>query len=138
MNAIAISFLIAILLALINIGSSIAFNAIVSLGVNALISSYIISISCIRLKKWRGEPLPPSQWTMGKMGSTINTISILYLIIIFIFTFFPPAKQVTVRTMNWAPVIYGAVMIISLIYYVIWGRHVYTGPVVHVRPVYDE
>ncbi|KAJ6442481.1 putative monooxygenase [Purpureocillium lavendulum] len=58
LNAVILSFAISILLSLINIGSTVAFNAIASLGTAALISSYIISIICIALKRYRAEKLP--------------------------------------------------------------------------------
>jgi choline transport protein len=106
--------------------------------VAALISSYIISISCITIKKLRGEPLPPSKWSMGRYGIVVNIISVFYLILIFIMSFFPLATPVDPETMNWSSLIYGAVVIIALFYYFVWGKDYYKGPVVHVKPIYDE
>ena len=51
LNSVIVSFGVSILLSLINIGSTAAFNSIASLGTYALLSSYIISISCIFLKQ---------------------------------------------------------------------------------------
>jgi choline transport protein len=139
LNAVALSFIIAVLLSLINIGSTFAFDAIASLGVVALISSYMISISCITIKKLRGEPLPPSKWKLPKRyGLAINIISVLYLILVFIMSFFPLATPVNPQSMNWNCLVYGAVVIFALIYYFVRGKYHYSGPVVHVKPIYDE
>jgi amino acid transporter len=134
LNALCVSLVIVSLLALINIGSPIAFNAIVSLGVSALLTSYIISTSCVRLKRWRGLPLPPARWSMGKWSSSVETFAILFLIIAWIFAFFPITREVTPQTMNWSCAIFGGVVIFSLIYYYLVANKVYQGPVTRIRP----
>ncbi|KAK2861433.1 hypothetical protein FQN49_004199 [Arthroderma sp. PD_2] len=134
LNSLYVSFFIVCLLSLINIGSTVAFQAIISLGTASLLSSYIISISCVRLKRWRGEPLPPARWSMGAWSSTVETIAILFLLIAFSFSFFPLTKTVDVTTMNWSCAIYGGVVIFALIYYFVYARKVYHGPVTRIRP----
>ncbi|EEP82281.1 conserved hypothetical protein [Uncinocarpus reesii 1704] len=134
LNALFVSFIVVCLMSLVNIGSSIAFNAIISLGVASLLSSYIISISCVRLKRWRGEPLPPARWSMGKWSSTVETIAILFLVIAWVFSFFPLTRSVDVQTMNWSCAIFGGVVIFALIYYFTYARNVYKGPVTRIRP----
>jgi choline transport protein len=63
----------------------------------------------------------------------MNTVAVLYLIVAYIFTFFPLATPVTGTTMNWSVAIYGGVIIFALSYYYLHGRHVYEGPVVLVK-----
>lgn len=65
LNAIVICFFCTALLSLINLGSTVAFNAILSIGVVALLTSYITSIGCILLKRIRGEELLPRRWSLG-------------------------------------------------------------------------
>lgn len=132
------SFIITVLLSLINIGSTAAFNNIASLGVVALLSSYTISISCIVIKKWRGELLPPSKWSMGKYGIVVNILSVLYLVLVFILAFFPLETPVTTETMNWSCLVYSSVVLFSLFYYAVWGRHRYRGPVVLTKQIYED
>ena len=60
------------LLSLINIGSTAALNAILALDLTALLSSYILSIGCLLLKRLRGEPIPHREWSLGKAGMAIN------------------------------------------------------------------
>ena len=110
-----------------------AFNAIMSLGTAALLSSYIISITCVRLRRWRNQPLPPARWSMGIFTPICDTISIMVLLVILIFSFFPLTKNVDPSTMNWSVVIFGGVVMVSLGYYVIYARKVYKGPVTRVR-----
>lgn len=133
LNALCVSLVIVSLLSLINIGSSVAFNAIMSLGTAALLSSYIISISCVRLRRWRGQPLPPARWSMGKFTPICDSVSILVLAVVLLFSFFPLSKEVTPTDMNWSIVIFGGVVMISLSYYVLRARHVYKGPVTRVK-----
>jgi choline transport protein len=135
LNSVIVSFVIAILLSMINIGSDVAFNSIASLGTCALLSSYIISISCIFLKRWRGEPLLPSKFKLGKAGIWVNGISIIYLCMAFLFAFFPASPDPSVRSMNWNILIYGVVVIFSLVYFFFVGRKVYVGPVEYINRV---
>ena len=133
LNAVMVSFAITVLLAMINIGSTVAFNAIASLGTAALISSYIVSITCVRIKRWRGQKLPPARWSLGKLGGPINDFSILYLIIVFVFSFFPETAVVNAQTMNWNILIYGFTLIFAVVWFFVRGRKQYDGPVEYVR-----
>lgn len=133
LNAVMFTVVVSILLSLINIGSVIAYNNITSLGVNALLSSYIVSISCVCLKRWRKEPLLPRRFSLGRFGFAINIFSVLFLILVYTFCFFPPAPNPPLDEMNWSILIYGVVVLFSLAYFFFKGRHVYVGPVEYVR-----
>ncbi|KAK3389586.1 putative GABA permease [Podospora didyma] len=133
-NALIFSYVMAVLLSLINIGSTIAFNILTSLGVGALLSSYIISVSCIALKRLRNEPLLPASFRLGRLGLPLNIFSALFLIFVFVLTFFPPVPSPTPELMNWSILVWGFVVIFSMGYYYLGrGRHTYTGPVAYVR-----
>jgi len=133
LNAVMFTVVISILLSLINIGSVIAYNNITSLGVNALLSSYIVSISCVCFKRWRREPLLARRWNLGRFGFAINLFSVLFLILVYTFCFFPPQPNPPLEEMNWSILIYGGVILFSLAYFFYKGRHVYVGPVEYVR-----
>ncbi|KAK3312091.1 putative GABA permease [Apodospora peruviana] len=132
-NALVFSYVFAVLLSLINIGSLVAFNIVTSLGIGALISSYTLSIGCMTVKRLRGQTLLPSNFKLGKAGLAINIFSVLFLFFTFIMIFFPPVPQPDLETMNWSVLVYGGVVVFSLVYYVIRGRHTYLGPVAYVR-----
>jgi choline transport protein len=116
------------LLGLINIGSSVAFNAIVSLVVAGFLSSYLIPIVIMIFKRiWR-EPIAFGPWNLGRWGLAINIYAAAYTIITLVFSFFPPSVPVTAVTMNWSCVVYGGVVILGIIFYVVHGHKNYVGP----------
>ena len=134
LNSLIVSFVFTALISLINIGSTIAFNNIISLGVAALITSYVISVSCLLIRKLRQpETLPPARWTMGKYSVFVNAIAAVYLVLVLIMTFFPQVPNPTPQEFNWSIVIYGAVVLWAAAYFVVSGRKVYRGPVVLCR-----
>lgn len=132
-NAVLVTLLCTTLLSLIIIGSTIAFNVITSLGQLGLVSSYIIVIGCIFAKRLRGEALLPSRFKLGRAGIVINALALCFLSLAFIFLFFPAAPHPTPQSMNWSCLMYGFILTFSLIYYYVWGRHNYVGPVEYVK-----
>lgn len=59
----------------------------------------------------------------------MNAIGLGYLMIAYLFAFFPLGTPVTVSTMNWACVAYGGVAIVATIYYFLYAKHQYVAPV---------
>lgn len=98
-----------------------------------LLSSYIICIACVLTKRLRGEPFPPSRWSLGRAGTPINIISLAFLAVAWVFMFFPAAPNPNPAGFNWSIIIYGAVILFFIIFYMVKGRHQYSGPVVLVR-----
>lgn len=86
LNALLVSFVITCLLSLINLGSAVALNAILSLTVGAILSSYIISIGCVALRKIRKDrPLPQARWEMPRgLGLGVNIGAVAFLIVCYI------------------------------------------------------
>ena len=123
-----LTFLITALLSLINIGSTVAFNAIGSLAVSALLGTYIISFSCLILRRLR-SPLPRSRWSMGRAGIFVNIGAVLFLLVVWIFVFFPINADVTPETMNWSSLMFFATMLFAVVYYVAVGKKQYKSPV---------
>lgn len=54
-NAIIVIFVFATLISLINIGSTVAFNIVTSLGTGTLTASYIVCISCVVWRRLSGK-----------------------------------------------------------------------------------
>ncbi|KAF2112082.1 amino acid/polyamine transporter I [Lophiotrema nucula] len=132
-NAILATLFFTTLLSLIMIGSSIAFNVITSLGQLGLLLSYIVAISCIFAKRLRGEPLLQSRFSLGRGGFVVNGIALCFMTLAFALMFFPAAPHPTPQSMNWSCLMFGSIMGFSLIYYWIWGRYQYVGPVEQVK-----
>jgi len=137
-NAVYFTCIIAVLLALVNIGSSIAFNAILSLQLLALMSTYCISIGCVLYKRVT-EPgsLPPAQFSLGRWGVAVNGVGFVYSFFVLFWAGWPEQQSINAVTLNWAPVMFGATLVFSLVYYIFQGHKTYAGPVVLVRPAND-
>ena len=132
-NSILVVWVFVVLINLITLGSVVAFEAIVSLQILALMSTYLVSLSCVVWRRLFGVPLPSSPWTLGRAALPINLIGIAYCLYLMIFLPWPGGVPVTPATMNWACVMFGGIMIIAAIYYVVYARKVYRGPVVYVK-----
>ncbi|CZR58632.1 related to HNM1-Choline permease [Phialocephala subalpina] len=133
LNAVLTTLAITTLISLIIIGSSIAFNVIVSIGQVGTVASYIVAIACIARKRLVKEPLLPSRFNLGKAGLTINLIALAFLTLAFVFPFFPAQSHPNAAEMNWNILVTGFTMGVAMIYYVFRARFTYRGPVEYVR-----
>jgi choline transport protein len=98
-------------------------------------ATYSISIGCVLWQRTvnGGAHLPYARWSLGALGTPINGIAFVYSVYVFFWTGWPGAKDPTLQTFNWSSVMFGGVLLISMVYYIIWGRTHYKGPVVLVR-----
>jgi choline transport protein len=96
-------------------------------------STYTISIGCVALKRLRNQSLPRARWSLGRFGSPINLIAVVYSSFAIVFICFPVATPIEPASMNWAIVMFSAVLGIALVYYFKYARMVYVGPVVYVK-----
>jgi choline transport protein len=48
-------------------------------------------------------------------------------------SFWPTGPRPNAANMNWSILVYGVIIVVSLIYFYFRGRHVYAGPVEYVR-----
>ena len=132
-NSIFVSWLVTCLLACINIGSPVAFNSISSLSISGVVASYIISIGCMARKRILNEALLPSKFSLGRWpGLALNIVSLAYLTLFFVMSFFPISVNPVPSAMNWAIVMFVGIIGLALLHYM-QARHVYDGPVEYVR-----
>jgi choline transport protein len=122
------------MLACINFGSDVALNAILSVSNAALLLSYIISVGALRLRRIRGEPLPPRRWSLGRYGGFVNDLTLVFLVIAFFFSFWPSYVLVgdvatVLADFNWAVVVLAIVGVLAFVYYFAGGREKYVAPV---------
>lgn len=134
-NAVVVSCICSVLLSMINIGSSVAFNSLVSLGSGTLMVSYIVCISCFMWRRHYGKAIPPGKFSLGAWALPVNVVALGYLSLVFVVAFFPavPLPALTPESMNWSSAIFVAGVIWSMAYYFLWSRHVYEGPVKFVK-----
>ena len=77
--------------------------------------------------------MPHARWSLGRWGVPFNIISLIYLAIVFVISFFPPNREVGAEDMQWSSLIFGSVVIFSIVYYYAVGKNHYDGPVVLVK-----
>ncbi|PYH95514.1 amino acid transporter [Aspergillus ellipticus CBS 707.79] len=148
--SIYLTMTICCLLGLINIGSSVALNDVISMAVSGLYTSYLIVAVLLLYRRCTGAIAPfndsednvvnvPGAKLMwgpfrvpGIWGILINGYAITYIIIVIFFSYWPTALPVTVESMNYSVVGTMGVVILAIIYYIFRARHVYTGPIVEV------
>lgn len=138
LNAVITSLAITSALALINLGSTTALNAIISLSSTALLTSYTLCIGCVALRRVRGQPLPARRWSLGRAGLPINIVACLFLVPLLTFVCFPPEAAPTPVTMNYGVVMFAGILAIALVYYAVHGRKVYISPVALVVREYED
>ena len=133
-NSIGLTCTITVLLSLINLGSEVAFNAIISLNIVALMLTYAVSVSCVLYRRIR-QPhlLPHARWSMGVLGIPVNIGGLAYALFAFFWCFWPANTPVDLQSFNWAVVMFVGVTVFSVVYYWFKGRHEFSGPVVLVE-----
>jgi protein-S-isoprenylcysteine O-methyltransferase Ste14 len=65
----------------------------------------------------------------GALGIANNIFACVYLIFVFFFSFWPSFADVTPANMNWAILVTGVISIFSMVYYLVWAKKTYHGPV---------
>lgn len=137
-NAVLTTSCLSLILCLIQLGSTVAFNIIISLNLIAFLGTYMISIGCLLIKRFRHEPLPPARFSLGRWGLPVNLFAFFYSSLTLVFSCFPVSVPVDASTANWGPAIWGGVLGIALVSYLLQGRRDYRGPVVFVEGVRRE
>jgi choline transport protein len=117
------------LLAIINIGSNTAFNALVSLPLIALYISYFIPTLFILIRKLQGRHPQYGPFKLGRWGILINLFAIIYILFVLSFVALPTILPVMAVNMNYAGPLVLAVILIALLDWVISGRHRFDVPV---------
>ncbi len=121
--------LISALLSLIYIGSSTAFNAIISLQAMALCVSYMPPILFLAIRRIRGTAPPPGPFSLGRSGLLVNVLALAYLVFVVIWMPFPQSLPVNGSTMNYAGPIFGAVILGAIADWFISGHKRFNVPV---------
>ncbi|KAK8032610.1 Choline transport protein [Apiospora arundinis] len=120
-------------LAMISIGSTTAFNAILALPLVSMYISYGIPILFILLRRLRGLPLGkqgPFRLPRGVAIAT-NAVALVYILYIISFAGLPTMMPVTKDNMNYAGPMMLAIIFIALADWCISGRKRFRLPEVH-------
>jgi choline transport protein len=143
-RSIALVGIVIALLSLINIGSSTALNAILSLSTIALYTSYVIPITCLIFMRFRvkqkvydsaaghaeisEEKLVFGPWNLGRWGLWINIYGAVYATLLIPFMALPTTLPLSAKTMNYGGPVFGLVLLFAGIDYVVRGKMSFVGP----------
>ncbi|CAG9984530.1 unnamed protein product [Clonostachys byssicola] len=119
-------------LGLIYLGSTAALNAILSMAAIGMYLSYILPIIYMLVygrrrhetkRSYRYLRLP--DW----LGVSLNVVSIVWIVLVIIFSTFPSTMPVTAETMNYSIVVLAGWLVFGVVYYLTYGRHKFEAPV---------
>lgn len=147
--AILVTTFLSVLLDLIELGSATVLNILISLAINSFYASYLLSAGLLLWRRCSGGvkahgevQIPPptsgyttelvwGPWKVPRIFGIANNIyACVWMVIILFFTSWPKTTPTTAATMNYSIFITLFVAMVSAIYYIVWGRKTYIGPVV--------
>lgn len=130
-EAITLTTFLVIVFGCVFLGSSAAFNAIISASVVALGISYAmpIAVNCLQGR----SKLPERSWTLSPLlGWTMNLVGLGYTILTTVLFLFPPELPVDASSMNYCVVALGIWLSIAGIQWLVDGRKNFEGPQVEI------
>lgn len=65
----------------------------------------------------------------GMFGIINNAFACAFMALVWFFSFWPPSTPTLPDNMNFAVAMTGGVLVFSIIYYFLWARRVFKGPV---------
>jgi len=143
-NAIIATLTITILLSLIALASAVALNALLSLVIGALYTSYLLVCGLLLWRRLSGAIKPYSEssdvinsdcltwgpWKLWEpLGVANNVFACIYSVFLLFWSFWPPQVFPTPETFNWSVLVYGAVVVFSIVWYGVSARHHFKGPI---------
>ncbi|KAB8230417.1 putative amino acid permease [Aspergillus alliaceus] len=129
LRALFLVSLIIVLLALINIGSTTAFNALLSLTTLGQYISYLIPLIFLLIKRIRApHEVRWGSFRLGVWGIPLNIFVIIYGIYVIIFLPFPPNYPVTAQNMNYSAPVFLAAVLFAIIDWFVRGHRHWQGP----------
>lgn len=120
------NIIFAIIVGLLYIINETAFNAIVSVNTIASSMAYFIPIA-LKLTAAR-KVFKRGPFHLGPFSDIINIISLIWILLTSVLFVCPTEYPVTPQNMNYAIVVFGGVMGISVAYYHFRARKWFTGP----------
>ncbi|KAI9685415.1 MAG: hypothetical protein M1822_004546 [Bathelium mastoideum] len=151
-NTVLVTTVIGALILLISFGSTLALNIILSITIFGFYFTYFLSCALLLWRRCQKGVIVTKQaldseeqtgyvasegqliwgpWRVpGVLGICNNLLACAYCVVIAFFSFWPATVKPELADMNWSCVIVVAALIFSAVYYAIWGRFHYRGPIV--------
>ncbi|KAJ1284233.1 hypothetical protein BS78_03G189300 [Paspalum vaginatum] len=126
-NAVWLSALVALCMALPSLGSLVAFQAMVSIATIGLYISYALPI-LFRVTLAR-KYFAPGPFNLGRYGVLVGWVAVLWVATITVLFSLPVTYPVTKDTLNYTPVAVGGLFCLVLSSWVLRARRWFKGPV---------
>jgi len=127
------------LLGFIYLGSSTAFNAVLSMAILGVYASYLLPIVYMLLYGRRPGEHVFGPFRLGKLGGKIiNVVAMVWLIFAMVFSTFPSYQPVTPANMNYSVVVLGGWIFFGAMYFFFFGRKTYSGPLLALSALLRE
>jgi amino acid transporter len=141
LNGLLLSTVVCCLLGVIYFGSTAAFNAFTGVATLTLSASYGLPVLILLLR--RRDLVKDAPYSLGKFGYFINLVTVCWIALAIVLFCMPTAIPVTAVTMSislvqnyanidYASVVFAGFTAISAVWYFVWGRKNFVGPVMHV------
>lgn len=122
-NAHSVSCFIDAILGLLYLGSTAAFNSMVTATITLLYISYAIPTVCLLIKGRNNIKHGP--FWLGNFGLAANIVMLLWTLFTLIMYSFPYTKPVYSSTMNYVSAVYAIVFIFVFAYWFLRGKRVF-------------
>ncbi|KAF5971106.1 GABA transport [Fusarium coicis] len=131
---------ISCIIGLINLGSSVVYNAIVSVAISGLYASYFMPAILLLYRRCDknyqirnihgdGQILEWGPWHLkGMFGIINNAFACIFITIVWFFSLWPPSTPVDAKSMNYASLMTGGIGILATMYYFLRANKIYVGP----------
>ena len=118
------------LLGLLYLGSTTAFNAVLSMSILGMYTSYLLPIIFMLVQRRRKTTsIPRGVLRLGRIGGCItNIVSVFWLIFAMIFSTFPSYEPVNAQNMNYSVVVMSGWLVCGVVYYYNGGSRRYVEP----------
>lgn len=152
-TAIFTTFIIPLLLGLVVSGSSIALLNLLSFITSAWLLAATLPLGLLLWRRTTGgirdpyktppptamdketasAPAIPLEWGPWRLpepfGTIINIFGLCWMLVVIVFSFFPPVSKVDAKMMNYSSLMTGFWLISGVVWFAVWGHKTYKGPV---------
>ncbi|KAJ9140807.1 hypothetical protein P3X46_031407 [Hevea brasiliensis] len=129
-NAVWLGAFISFCMALTYLGSTVAFQAMVSIATIGLYVAYALPIF-FRVTL-ASKSFTPGPFNLGRYGVLVGWIAVLWVVTISILFSLPVAYPITNETLNYTPVAVGGLLILTVSSWILSARHWFKGPITNV------
>ncbi|KAF0898574.1 hypothetical protein E2562_008161 [Oryza meyeriana var. granulata] len=126
-NAVWLSALISLCMALPSLGSLVAFQAMVSIATIGLYVAYALPI-LFRVTLAR-KHFVPGPFNLGRYGVAVGWAAVLWVATITVLFSLPVTYPITKDTLNYTPVVVGGLFLLVLSSWLVSARHWFKGPI---------